>query len=88
MEEPAHKELVCSVKALLHVTLHIYTPDHNLLILICDYTSEILLRYIGGCCGFEPYLIRAIAEELREERKSLPYSSRFLHYPKMNIGLS
>jgi len=34
------------------------------------------VRYIGGCCGFEPYLIRAIAEELREERKSLPYSSR------------
>ena len=34
-------------------------------------------RYIGGCCGFEPYLIRAIAEELREERKGLPYSSRF-----------
>merc|ERR1712037_959928 len=24
------------------------------------------VRYIGGCCGFEPYLIRAIAEELRE----------------------
>lgn len=34
------------------------------------------VRYIGGCCGFEPYLIRAIAEELREERKCLPYSSR------------
>jgi len=34
------------------------------------------VRYIGGCCGFEPYLIRAIAEELREERKGLPYSSR------------
>merc|ERR1711872_1081873 len=34
------------------------------------------IRYIGGCCGFEPYLIRAIAEELREERKGLPYSSR------------
>ena len=35
-----------------------------------------LIRYIGGCCGFEPYLIRAIAEELAEERKCLPYSSR------------
>lgn len=34
------------------------------------------IRYIGGCCGFEPYLIRAIAEELAEERKRLPYSSR------------
>ena len=38
------------------------------------------LRYIGGCCGFEPYLIRAIAEELREERKGLPYSSRFANF--------
>merc|ERR1719445_973083 len=27
------------------------------------------IRYIGGCCGFEPYLIRAIAEELREKGK-------------------
>lgn len=23
------------------------------------------IRYIGGCCGFEPYHIRAIAEEVR-----------------------
>ena len=23
------------------------------------------VRYIGGCCGFEPYHIRAIAEEVR-----------------------
>lgn len=22
------------------------------------------IRYIGGCCGFEPYHIRAIAEEV------------------------
>ena len=22
------------------------------------------VRYIGGCCGFEPYHIRAIAEEV------------------------
>jgi len=34
------------------------------------------IRYIGGCCGFEPYLIRAIAEELSVERGCLPYSSR------------
>ncbi len=27
------------------------------------------VRYIGGCCGFEPYHIRAMAEELRVERK-------------------
>ena len=25
---------------------------------------EIGIRYIGGCCGFEPYHIRAIAEEV------------------------
>ena len=25
------------------------------------------VRYIGGCCGFEPYHIRAIAEEVRKE---------------------
>lgn len=25
-------------------------------------------RYIGGCCGFQPYHIRAIAEELASER--------------------
>jgi len=41
------------------------------------------VRYIGGCCGFEPYLIRAVAEELAEERKCLPYSSR-----KSDVDLS
>lgn len=25
---------------------------------------ELGVRYIGGCCGFEPYHIRAIAEEV------------------------
>lgn len=30
------------------------------------------IRYIGGCCGFEPYHTRAIAEELSEERGRLP----------------
>ena len=30
------------------------------------------VRVIGGCCGFEPYHIRAIAEELAEERKGFP----------------
>jgi betaine-homocysteine S-methyltransferase len=29
------------------------------------------IRYIGGCCGFEPYHIRAIAEELENERGKL-----------------
>merc|ERR1719357_2260016 len=26
------------------------------------------VRYIGGCCGYEPYHIRAMAEELTPER--------------------
>ena len=26
------------------------------------------VRIIGGCCGFEPYHIRAMAEELQKER--------------------
>ncbi|KAB7500229.1 Betaine--homocysteine S-methyltransferase 1 [Armadillidium nasatum] len=29
---------------------------------------ELGIRYIGGCCGFESYHIRAIAEELVKER--------------------
>nr|UIE77778.1 betaine--homocysteine S-methyltransferase 1 [Plecoglossus altivelis] len=29
------------------------------------------IRYIGGCCGFEPYHIRALAEELAPERGGL-----------------
>ncbi|XP_066972846.1 betaine--homocysteine S-methyltransferase 1-like isoform X2 [Macrobrachium rosenbergii] len=33
------------------------------------------VRYIGGCCGFEAYHIRAIAEELAEERGRLPPAS-------------
>ncbi|KAJ7988582.1 hypothetical protein DPEC_G00325050 [Dallia pectoralis] len=33
------------------------------------------IRYIGGCCGFEPYHIRAVAEELATERGSLPAAS-------------
>jgi len=33
------------------------------------------VRYIGGCCGFEPYHIRAMAEELRDIRGKLPESS-------------
>ena len=30
------------------------------------------VRVIGGCCGFEPYHIRAIARLLAEERKGFP----------------
>ncbi|KAI0214242.1 Betaine--homocysteine S-methyltransferase 1 [Lamellibrachia satsuma] len=33
------------------------------------------VRYIGGCCGFEPYHIRAVAEELAEERGKVPMGS-------------
>ncbi|XP_070566471.1 betaine--homocysteine S-methyltransferase 1-like [Ptychodera flava] len=33
---------------------------------------ELGVHYIGGCCGFEPYHIRAIAEELAPERGVLP----------------
>lgn len=29
------------------------------------------VRYIGGCCGFEPYHIRAIADELCKDRNEL-----------------
>ncbi|TRY65178.1 hypothetical protein DNTS_009418 [Danionella cerebrum] len=34
------------------------------------------IRVIGGCCGFEPYHIRAIAEELSQERGVLPEASQ------------
>lgn len=38
---------------------------------------ELGIRYIGGCCGFEPYHLRAIAEELRVERGGqLPEASK------------
>jgi len=33
------------------------------------------IRYIGGCCGFESYHIRAMAEELMEVRGKLPEAS-------------
>lgn len=33
------------------------------------------IRYIGACCGFEPYHVRAIAEELAKERGTLPPAS-------------
>jgi len=33
------------------------------------------VRVLGGCCGFEPYHIRAIAEELAKERGGLPEGS-------------
>lgn len=36
---------------------------------------ELGIRYIGGCCGFEPYHIRAVCEELSEERGKKPAGS-------------
>ena len=33
------------------------------------------IRYIGGCCGFEPYHIRAVSEELAKEHGRLPKGS-------------
>ncbi|KAJ3604173.1 hypothetical protein NHX12_028914 [Muraenolepis orangiensis] len=33
------------------------------------------IRFIGGCCGFEPYHIRAVAEELATERGIMPAAS-------------
>merc|ERR1719312_1448055 len=33
------------------------------------------VRYIGGCCGFQAYHIRAVAEELEAERGHLPEAS-------------
>jgi hypothetical protein len=34
------------------------------------------IRYIGGCCGFEPYHIRALAEEVNRYLK-IVQNSRF-----------
>lgn len=33
------------------------------------------IRYIGGCCGFEAYHIRALSEELHAERGFFPAGS-------------
>ena len=46
------------------------------------------VRYIGGCCGFEPYHIRAMAEELAVERGRLPEASQKSdHDLKIHAGL-
>ncbi|XP_055931359.1 betaine--homocysteine S-methyltransferase 1-like [Argiope bruennichi] len=37
---------------------------------------ELGVRYIGGCCGFESYHIRAVSEELAKERGKQPLSSQ------------
>ncbi|XP_041468140.1 betaine--homocysteine S-methyltransferase 1-like [Lytechinus variegatus] len=39
------------------------------------------VRYIGGCCGFEPHHIRAIAEELKAERgRGIPGADKFENF--------
>ena len=43
------------------------------------------IRYIGGCCGFEPYHVRAISEELEKERGFLPEASE--KHDKWGAGL-
>jgi len=34
------------------------------------------VRYIGGCCGFEPYHIRAVTQELQKERGVIPEGAK------------
>ena len=41
---------------------------------------ELGVRVIGGCCGFESHHIRAIAEELAQERGRLPVGSQKSDY--------
>ena len=41
---------------------------------------EVGVRVIGGCCGFESHHIRAMAEELAEERGRLPAGSQKSDY--------
>ena len=36
--------------------------------LLIHWNIYLMSRYIGGCCGFEPYHIRAVSEELSGER--------------------
>lgn len=43
------------------------------------------VRYIGGCCGFEPYHIRAVAEELAQERGKKPIASE--KHDEWGLGL-
>jgi len=46
------------------------------------------IRFIGGCCGFEPYHIRAVAEELSEERGGkLPINSRGIWGENINLHI-
>ncbi|XP_042241260.1 betaine--homocysteine S-methyltransferase 1-like isoform X1 [Homarus americanus] len=39
------------------------------------------VRYLGGCCGFQPYHIRALAEELLPERGGRRAPAMDKHYP-------
>ena len=42
---------------------------------------ELGVRYIGGCCGFEPYHIRAISEEVQNERHGFLPPASAKHVP-------
>merc|ERR1712054_330064 len=49
---------------------------------------ELGVRYIGGCCGFEPYHIRACAEELAVERgRRCPASDKWLLPYAAGLGM-
>lgn len=39
------------------------------------------IRYIGACCGFEPYHVRAIAEEVQETLVFYTYDN----VPRLNL---
>ena len=39
------------------------------------------IRFIGACCGMEPYHVRAFAEELHEERGGNTARSSYKHEP-------
>lgn len=39
---------------------------------------ELGIGYIGGCCGFEPYHIRAVSEELAQERQRRPPGNKWI----------
>ncbi len=47
---------------------------------------EMGIRYIGGCCGFEPYHIRAVAEELAKVSRQGDSLQGILRVKAMCLG--
>lgn len=43
------------------------------------------IRYIGACCGFEPYHVRAIAEEVRKHHFLLLVFFMCDNVPRLNL---